>query len=260
MDAPRVEKKQGILHRARLPLSGKGSLTPRHMRNPHRSAPVTVAVVALFLVGTTAMASTAFPSLTVGKNLKTSTIYLQGPVSNPGKNKAGKGLPVQVADDLQVDKNLTVNGNLVLGKNTWIQSPTAGSVVGIGSDLNVTGAVTATGLTVTSAVTAKHIHVTDSSLLDTIYLTGAIASADPASDVTVAGYLDVSSGLKFGGTLYSGSTNYSSRIDTNATLTTHINGFLACIGKASQFTTYIQSSDFITCFNSWLENQPVSVP
>jgi len=117
--------------------------------------------------------------------------------------------------------------------NGTVLNSRSGKPVLVGDSLRVTGNITAPGLTVSGTTNL-----------------GALSAASVISR----------GNLSFAGTLYSGSTNYSSRIDTNAVMTTHMTGFLNCIGQASQFTTYIESSDFITCFNSWLQGQPVSVP
>jgi hypothetical protein len=122
--------------------------------------------------------------------------------------------------------------------NGTVLNSRSGKPVLIGDGLRVTGNIDAAGLTVRGTTNMKN-------------LSAGILSAD-----TLYSWGD----LGFTGTLFSGSTNYSSRIDTNATMTTHVTGFLNCMGQASQFTTYIESSDFITCFNSWLKGQPVSVP
>lgn len=87
----------------------------KRLSRPRRSVLV-VAVAALLFGAPTVYAASSFvgrgmvtfDAITVGKNDKDSKIYLQGPVSNPGKNVSGSGKSVRVADDLSVDGSLAV--------------------------------------------------------------------------------------------------------------------------------------------------------
>jgi len=61
--------------------------------------------------------------------------------------------------------------------------------------------------------------------------------------------------LDVSGALTAGSSNIWEVIVKDAALTTRLANFADCVGTAAQYTTNVESSDYMFCFNTWLAGQ-----
>lgn len=262
------------------------------MRNPQRAAAVTVSVVALTFIAGTAFAGTALSNLTVGRNDKSSTIYLQGPISNPGKYPDGKQRPLNIADNLaikgdvqilankalkaegsnwlnvtsplDVSKSLRLGGNLIFTGGGWITSPNY--AIGIDDDLVVKGSTYLTQLAAGSTTLAS-LQVTGAAGFTSAAVTGTLAAATGGftGNAAVGGNLGISGNetitgnLDLRGALLAGPYNVGTVITSNAALTNRLSGMIDCVGTFAQFTVSLDSDDYIFCFNTWMAGQPGTV-
>lgn len=199
-------------------------------RNPRLLYASLVALVVLFAIGGSAAAATFFQSITVGKNDKSSKIYLQGPISNPGKYPDGSSLPINVDDNLAVtgtssfkkaasfSKDVTIKGDVVLGTRSVFRSPSA--MVSVDDDLNVTGESYLADTNITGA-----LNVTGTTTLTNLNVTGGMSS---------------------------GSVDVFRRLNDNQTATNALYKYIDCTQQFAAIDGYLEYNDMAFCWNIWI--------